>query len=518
MNAGGPGRRVQQGGEPVVENVVVGVDIGTTAVKVVAYRPDGASAGDASRGYPLHSPEAGWAEQDPDEIVTAVLDGLAEVVAAVAPERIAGIGISSVMHSLVGVDADGAPLTPSLTFADSRAWPQALRLRRDRGIALYRETGTPIHPMAPLAKLLWFGEHRPDLMADVARWVSIKEYLLDRMCGSDLVDVSVASATGLFDLAAGRWHTEALELAGIDAGQLGTPVATDTVIDGLRPPIAERVGIPADTPVVIGATDGVLANLGVGATTTGTAALSIGTSGAIRVVAPEPRTDPQMRTFCYALSEGRWVLGGAISNGGLTLGWLAEQLLGEPDYDKLTAEAADVAVGSDGVIMLPYLTGERAPRWSPLQGAVLFGLRHDHTRGHAVRAALEGVALQLRLVADALRDADAGFTQLRVTGGFVASDLWLQIVADVLGSALQVPRVEEATAHGAALLARRGLGHVDDLDEATAAIEVARTVEPDARARTTYDDVAVRYARLVDSLGPLLEDTGPLGQGGATDM
>lgn len=486
--------------------VVIGVDIGTTATKVVSYRTGGAALTSAERSYPLHSPHPGWAEQDPDEVVDAVLDAIAEAVSD-RSEDVAAIGLSSVMHSLIGLDGDGAPLTPLITYADTRAWPQALRLRREHGISLYRATGTPIHPMSPLVKLVWFGEHRQELLRQVSHWVSIKEYLLRRMCGSDVVDHAVASATGLFDLSTRDWHPDALRAAGVDPEHLGRLVPTTERVDGMRSDLAQRLGIPASTPVIVGASDGVLANLGVGAVRPGVAALSIGTSGAIRVTVDAPRTDPEMRTFCYTLTDRQWVVGGAISNGGLVLRWLAEELFGgRDDFARLTAEAADVPPGSDGVLMLPYLTGERAPSWSPLRGGVLFGLRVGHGRGHTIRAGLEGVALQLRLVAAALRDARGDFDRLRVTGGFVDSDLWLQIVADVLNSELEVPEVNEAVAYGAALLAMRGLDLVDDLGAATDGITIARTVAPGAEAAAAYDRVAAGYAELVERLTPMLRD------------
>lgn len=487
--------------------VVVGVDIGTTATKVVAYRVDGAALASVDRSYPLHSPHPGWAEQDPDEVAGAVLDAIAEAVSSVRQD-VAAIGLSSVMHSLIGLDGDGRPLTPLITYADTRAWPQALRLRREHGISLYRATGTPIHPMSPLAKLVWFTEHSPELHGRVAHWVSIKEHLLRRMCDSDVVDHAIASATGLFDLSTRDWHPGALQAAGVDPDQLGRPVSTSAVVDGMRSEVAQRLGVPASTPLVVGASDGVLANLGVGAVRPGVAALSIGTSGAIRVTVDAPRTDPDMRTFCYTLSDQQWVVGGAISNGGLVLRWLADELfdgLGG-DYDALTAEAAGIPPGSDGVLMLPYLTGERAPSWAPLRGGVLFGLRVGHHRGHTIRACLEGVALQLRLVAAALRDAGGDFDRLRVTGGFVESDLWLQIVADVLNSELEVPQTDEAVAYGAALLAMRGLGLIDDLATATDGIAIARTVVPSADAVAAYDRVAASYAELVERLTPMLRD------------
>lgn len=486
-------------------DIVIGVDIGTTATKVVAYRSGGSAVGSADRAYRLHSPHPGWAEQDPDEVVGAVLDAIAEVVANV-PENVAAIGLSSVMHSLIGLDGDGRPLTPLITYADSRAWPQALRLRRELGISLYRATGTPIHPMSPLVKLAWFAEHEPELRRQVSHWVSIKEHLLRHMCDSDVVDHAVASATGLFDLSTRDWHPDALEAAGVSPEQLGRLVPTTARIDGMRSEVAQRLGLTASTPVVVGASDGVLANLGVGAVRPGVAALSIGTSGAIRVTVDAPRTDPDMRTFCYTLTDQQWVVGGAISNGGLVLRWLTDELFGGSDYDRLTAEAAEIPPGSDGVIMLPYLTGERAPSWSPLRGGVLFGLRVEHQRAHVIRAGLEGVALQLRLVGDALRDARGDFDRLRVTGGFVESELWLQIVADVLDSELEVPKVDEAVAYGAALLAMRGIDRIDDLSTATDGITIARTVPPGADAVADYDRVAANYAELVERLTPMLGD------------
>lgn len=497
----------------MTDRLVIGVDIGTTATKVVAYDTTGAARAAASRDYPLHSPRSGWAEQDPDQVVDAALAALAEVVDA-ASGPVAAVGLSTVMHTLIALDGDGRPLTPSITYADSRAWPQALRLRREHGISLYRATGTPLHPMAPLAKLMWFRDERPELLRRARWWVSIKEYLLRRLCDSDVVDHAVAAATGLFDLTARDWHPEALGLAGVEARQLGRPVPTTTVIDGLRDDVATSLGLDPSTPIVVGASDGVLANLGVGAVRPGVAAMTVGTSGAVRVTIDEPRTDPDMRTFCYTLSDEHWVVGGAVSNGGLVLRWLADELIGGADLDELTAEAAGVPPGSDGVLMLPYLTAERAPRWSPLRGGVLFGLRLEHRRGHAVRAGLEGVALQLRLVADALRDAGGDFDRLRVTGGFVGSDVWLQIVADVLGSELEVPRVEEAVAYGAALLGMHGSGMIDDLDAVAGEVAIARTVTPDAGAAATYDQVAGRYARLVDRLEPLLRDESLVGAEG----
>lgn len=485
---------------------VIGLDVGTTAVKAGLYRADGSEVDVASRDHPLHAPRPGWAEQDPDQIVAAAIDALAEIAASARTggDAVAGISVSCPMHGLLALDADGRPLTPLLTWADTRARDEAAALRRDH-LEIYRRTGTPLHPMAPLAKLRWFHNERPRTAAAAHRWVTIKEYLLAALHGTAVIDRSSASATGLFALEAGTWDDDALALAHIGADQLAPVVPTDRVLDGLTSTTARDLGLADDTPVVAGATDGVLANLGVGALgDDGTGAVTIGTSGAVRLTVDTPTTDPRMRTFCYVLTGDRWVIGGAISNGGLWLRWLRDAVFdGTPDDEGMSALAAEVPAGCDGVTVLPYLTGERAPQWSADPAGVVFGLRVDHGRGHLVRAGMEGVAHQLRLVTDALADTGHPVARLRATGGFTRSDVWVQTVADILDVPLEVPAVSEATAFGAALLGMSALGLVDDLAATAGLVTVASSCDPDAAHRVTHDTAHERYAELVDVLeGP----------------
>lgn len=484
------------------DRAVVGVDVGTTAVKVGLYGPDGREHTVASRDYPLHMPRPGWVEQDPDQIVDATLDALAEIAAHAhdAGVVVAGVATSTVMHSLLGVDGHGAARTPMLTYADTRSWRQAEQLRADHP-EVYRRTGTPLHPMAPLAKLRWIHEEQPELADGVRRWVTCKEHLLAALTGETVIDHASASATGLFGLEAAAWDDEALRLAHVDADQLATPVPTDHVLDGLTTAAAERTGLPADTPIVTGATDGVLANLGVGALRRGLGAVTVGTSGAVRVTVDAPVTDPRMRLFCYALTTDRWVVGGAISNGGLWLRWLREEVLGtDLDADDLTELAADVPAGSDGVTVLPYLTGERAPQWSPVPSGVVFGLRFEHGRGHLVRAGLEGVAHQLRLVTDAVADCGHPLERLRATGGFTNSPLWLQMVADILEIPLELPRVSESAAFGAGLLGMTALGLLGGLDDVDDLIVVTDQLDPSPDDRASHRAAHDRYAQLVEVL------------------
>jgi len=485
---------------------VVGLDVGTTAVKAGVYTPAGAEIAVASRDHPLRSPAPGWAEQDPDEVVAATVDALAEVTAAARDTGtdIRGVSVSTPMHGLLGLDADGHPLTPVVTWADTRARDDADALRAHH-IDVYRRTGTPLHPMAPLAKLRWFHRERPDLAGQVHTWVTIKEHILAALTGTLAIDRSSASATGMLDLRGGGWDTEALELAHVDATQLAPIVATDEVVGGLTRAQADATTLPAGTPVVAGATDGVLANLGVGALGGGgIGAVTIGTSGAVRLTVDRPTTDGQMRTFCYTLTDDLWVVGGAISNGGLWLRWLRDEVFDDDlDDGQLSTLAAQVPAGSDGVTVLPYLTGERAPQWSADPAGVVFGLRLRHGRAHLVRAGMEGVAHQLRLVTDALADGGHEVTRLRATGGFTRSEVWLQTVADVLDVPLEIPAVSEAVAFGAAVLGMSALDLLDGVERVAELVSIATSCDPDPRQRSPHDAAHARYVELVDVLtGP----------------
>ncbi|MFC7550858.1 gluconokinase [Plantactinospora sp. GCM10030261] len=485
--------------------VVIGVDIGTTSTKAVAFDTAGNQLAAHSVGYPLDEPRPGWAEQDPPAIHDAVVAALRAVVAELSTPP-AGMSFSTAMHSLIGLDVDGHPLTPSITWADSRASEQAERLRATAGgLDLHRRTGTPLHPMAPLPKLVWYAEREPELFARVTHWVGIKDYVLRRLCGTLLTDYSAASGTGLFDLAGRRWDAEALRVAGIDEGQLPRLAPSTTVLGGLTPAAAEATGLPPDVPVVLGAADGPLANLGLGAVRPGVVACSIGTSGAMRVMVERPSVDPLGRVFCYALTEDRWVVGGAINNGGIVLGWAGDALapdLGDGAEEELLALAATAPAGSGGLLMLPYLLSERAPHWSALPRGAYVGLTHAHRREHLIRAAIEGVCLQLAVVLDSVRAAGNEVREIRASGGFARSPLWRQTLADVLGVEVRFPVGHEGSGFGAALLGMQALGMVPSIEVAAELVEIEETVRPDPEAAAVYAALLPTFADLYDALGP----------------
>jgi gluconokinase len=496
--------------------IYVGVDVGTTSTKTIAYDEGGRLLAEESAGYDIRSPHPGWAEQDPEEIFEAVLGTLSRVVEAVRTGNhgeISGVSFSTAMHTLMGLDADGRPLTASITYADNRATEQATRLREEmERLAIYRRTGTPIHPMSPLTKLLWFRERDPDTFDRAARWVSIKEYIFYRLFGEYVVDHSIASATGLFNLEKLTWDDGVLGILQLSEEKLSRPVPTTHIVEGLKPAYADRLGLDRGTPFVVGANDGVLANLGVGATQSGVVACSIGTSGAVREVVARPQIDDEGRLFCYALTEDRWVIGGPINNGGSALHWVQDGLCpdlgavareqGRDPYELMSEMAGGVPAGSGGLIFLPYLAGERAPHWNAAVSAVFFGLTLQHRREHLIRAVMEGVIYQLYSVALALEDVAGEPREVRATGGFARSALWRQIMADVFRREVAFPDSYEGSCWGAALLGMKALGAIDSLDVSKQMTKISTRHRPHEDSVRVYEELIEIFVRLYERLEP----------------
>ena len=470
-------------------DVVIGIDTGTTSTKGVAAGPDGEIRALTSVHYPLSVPGSGRAELDSAQVTAAAVKALTDVAAACRDrgDRVIAVSLSSFLHALVPMDADGKPRGPVVTWADNRAAAQCERIVAD-GLAkdLQARTGTPVHPMSPLTKLAWWAQSDPATLRDTPRWGGVKELIVAALTGGQyLVDLSVASGTGLYDIHSRRWDDEALRIAGVRGEQLAEVVPTTQALR-LGTEVATAAGLPPETPLIIGAADGPLANLGVGATAPGIGAVSLGTSGALRTVVGRPTVDDDGRLFCYALTEDRWVIGGAVNNAGSVVRWAGQTMVpggdGEDADDRdaqLLEEAAGIIAGSEGLLCLPYLLGERAPWWRPGMRGAYIGLRREHGRPHLVRAAVEGVCQQLALVRDSFDAENAPLTEIRATGGAAASPLWVGILASALDLPVSVADVPEGTALGACLLARHALGELPDLDRAAALVATGRPTRPD---------------------------------------
>lgn len=501
---------MSQGSEQATSDVVIGVDVGTTAAKVSAFSTHGTWRYTSVREYPLLHPYPGWEVQRPRVIVDAVFAALSECVTACQGRSVDVIAVSSAMHGLLGLDVALQPLTDLVTWADSRSVDEARELKgTELGDGLHRTSGTPMHSMTPLTKLMWFARNEPQLCRRVRHWVGLKDYVLLHLTGTLATELSCASGTGMLDMATRTWNPRAVAVAGLELDQLPVVLPTTAAL-GLDGAVGQRIGLPAGTPVVVGAGDGPLGNLGVGALVPGVAGLSLGTSGALRMVTDRPHVDESGRLFCYALTEDAWVTGGAVSNGGVVVRWAAD-VFGEHGSirvsqahvdEELLALAAQVPAGSDGLVMLPYLLAERAPLWNPEIAGAYLGVRSWHTRAHFVRAALEGVALQLSTILDVL-DTVAPVTQVRATGGVFRSTLWRDIVAGVLDRPLVVTDGAEGSALGAAALGLLGIGMASNLADALAMLSRpdAGQSEPTTAASRDVD----AYRRLRAAIPPLLD-------------
>ena len=493
---------------PQDARVVIGLDVGTTAAKASAFAIGGGWRASAGNEYPLQQPRPGWEVQEPELMWRALREGIAEIADAIGPAAVVGIGVSTAMHGLIGLDAERRPITPLLTWADSRAAAHAVRLRDDElGGRLHRASGTPIHSMSHLTKLIWFAEEDPQTAAAVHWWVGLKDYILLQLTGQLVTEVSNASGTGLLDLATRDWNPEALEVAGVRREQL-PPVLPTTDSLPVLPELASELGLPEGVRVVFGAGDGPLGNLGVGALEPGVVGLSVGTSGAVRMVTDRPYVDEAGKLFCYNLADDAWVIGGAISNGGIVVRWggdvfgvdFAVAAEGHPDALLLDL-AADVPIGAEGLVALPFLMAERAPLWNPTIPGAFLGVRRSHGREHFVRATVEGVALMLSTIVDEL-DRVTPVQQIRATGGVFRSTLWRDILAAALGKPLVVTDGAEGTALGAAALALYGLGEAPSL----AAALVALGQDPDAGSDELVPDPAdvAAYRAVRDRIPALL--------------
>lgn len=494
--------------------VVIGLDVGTTGVKAAAFGLGTPWHRVAIREYPLQQPAPGQQVQDPGTLLESTADALAECARAARPAEVVAVSLSAGMHGLVGFGADGRPITPLVTWADARSRAEARELHRTgQAAGLHALTGVPVHPMTPLTKLLWFRRHDPATWRRVRWWGGLKDLLLGWLTGALATELSSASGTGVLDMATRTWSTAALDLCGLSADDL-TPIEPPTAVLALAPAAARRVGLPGGTPVVAGAADGPLGNLGTGALAPGIAGLSLGTSGAVRMAVDGPRVDPHHRLFCFALTEEVWFVGGATSNGASAVRWAGATLAhdvqaaaGERGTDDAVLDlAATVPPGSGGLVMLPHLLAERAPLWDPdLPGAYL-GLRREHGREHLLRAAVEGVCLQLRLVLDEL-DAVEPVAFVRATGGAFRSRLWREVTAAALGRPLVVVDGADGTARGAAALGLLALGLAPTLGDAVAQLADPEgpppPVEVDPDVAAAYDRLGAAVAGMIDRLGPV---------------
>jgi xylulokinase len=465
------------------EPILVGLDVGTSGVKALAISPDGEVVAKAEEEYELSIPRPGWAEQDPEDWWRAGERALGGLPPAAA------IGLSGQMHGLVALDARDRVLRPAILWNDQRTAAECAEIEERIGLErLIALTGNRALPGFTAPKLLWLRRHEPDVYAQIAQVLLPKDYARLRLTGERATDVTDASGTLLFDVARRRWADEVLEALELPRAWLP---------DAFESP---------DVPGVPGAGDQAAGALGVGIDRPGPVSVVLGTSGVVFAALPSFAADPQARVhaFCHAV-PGAWHAMGVMLSAASALGWLRESVLRQP-REELLADAERWAPGAEGLQFQPYLVGERTPHADPLAKAAFVGLSLRHDAGAMTRAVLEGVAYGLRECLELLRELGIEARAGRVSGGGARSELWLRIVASVLGIPLERAVVEEGAAFGAALLAGVRAGVYADVHEAIErAVHVRDVVEPEPDWRDAYDEGYERYRRLYPALRPLAD-------------
>ena len=478
-------------------NYYLGVDIGTSSVKVLAITDAGKTIARFAEDLSILALQQGHQEQNPEAILAIVVDILAQVMNEVK-EQPAGISFSSAMHGLICVDAKGNLLTNCWLWSDARSIEVAESLRKNAfGDIIFSATGTPIHPMSPLCKIRWLQENRPDIHSKTNCFFDIKSYLIWRLFGEKVIDFSMASATGLFSGKKLGWNKQALDFCGISEKKLPKPVSTFYKLPFLKVEYIKKTGISSSTPFIMGASDGCLANLGAGAMNKGVAALTIGTSAAIRTTNNTFSTAKKGSLFTYILEEKSYLIGGASNNGGNVMQWFTEKITHRKSVENLFNETKQIAAGAEGLTFLPYIFGERAPLWDANARGLYYGVSASHGQLHFAKATIEGVLFNLRLILEEIEETTSiCLEKIIAGGGFFRSKIGTQLAADILGKTIVLRESHDNSAYGAVLQAMKGLGHITDYEEKKDWWKTENRFTPDEKLSQVYNSLFIKYQNL----------------------
>jgi gluconokinase len=488
--------------------LVLAVDIGTGSTRATLFDAAGDLQFVARAPLQMSSPQLGWSEQDPDEVVRATVNVARKALARAAGSGIAAVSFSAQMYSIMAVARNGAPLTNSIPWTDTRAAVEAEEIRAEPGVSdLLAATGCPVQAIYPLSKIRWMRVN--DALPDDAMFISIKDYVLWRLTGRLVTDWSTASGSGMLDLVSHTWSTTALSVAGLTVDNLPQLESPLTQLGSGDAGMLTDLGLPSGTPIVLGAGDAPLSSIGSGATTPDVLAINIGTSAAARQTITHPAIDPSGRLWTYFATEDRWVRGGIVGSAGSVYDWIID--LAVPDsgttddsYSRAGELAESTPPGADGLMFLPYFSGEQSPAWRPSSRGAFVGLNLHHERRHLVRAAIEGVVFALQRVRLAIEDmGDGTLREVSLTGGVTTSHVVRQIIADVLGLPVVVPPGHEGSARGAAILAWVALGAAESIDAfARDTLPDAPRLFPNEDAHTAYQSLYEDFVTIADRLGP----------------
>jgi gluconokinase len=488
------------------KDCVITIELGTNAVRVFAFDLTGNLIGSAKGIYPTFHPEPDYSEQDPEQLFITMLYVLKNFLTdTVHPKKykVLTLCFSAAMHSVLAIDKNGVPLGNVITWADNRGKDEAKELKNSvHGKNIYKATGTPIHPMSPLVKITWMKNKDKDRFKKTYKFISIKSYIIQQLTGEYVIDHSLASATGLFNIHKLKWDTDALDHAGITANKLPELVPVFHAAGKLRREYQTSLGLAADTKIITGSSDGCMATLGAGVWGEGKATITIEDSGAMRVVGKEILKDEKQRFFNYVLTEEYYVSGGPTNNGGVIFEWFAKQFGDfknaydiETCMNELINDASKVAAGSDGLLFLPYLLGERAPIWNANARGVYFGLNINHEQKHFVRATIEGILYEMYSIGKTLEE-HRSIKSLSVNGSFGTIPFCSQLIADIFNKPVGISKNTNSVGLGTFLLSATAMGVYKNLDDAAKSVEFAETFKPNKQNNSIHKQYAAIFENL----------------------
>ena len=497
---------------------LLGIDIGTSACKAALFDRKGQVLAAANGEYPVYYPEEGWAEQNPEEWWSAVCEAVRQVIrkAGIQPEEIAGVGIDGQSWSAIAIDKGGKVLTNTPIWMDTRAQSICDRLNEEIGEdEIFRIAGNSLQPSYTTAKILWYKENLPEVYCKIYKILQSNSYIAFKLTGQISQDLSQGYGLHCFDMRTGQWDEEMCRKMGIPRDFLPEIVPSDRIIGTVTKKAAEESGLAEGTPVAAGGLDAACGTLGAGVIHSGETQEQGGQAGGMSICIEKYQADPRLILGFHGI-PGKWLLQGGTTGGGGVMRWferefadyerLMREQTGISSLDQLNEIAEKVKPGCDGLVFLPYMAGERSPIWNPYAKGVFYGLDFSKTKGHMVRACMEGVAFSLRHNLETAEEAGAKAEILRAMGGSANSLLWTQIKSDVTGKTMAVPASDTATTLGAALLAGVGTGFYKDYEEAVAeTVKVTRKHQPDPEKKAVYDKNYETYLELYRSLSGLMK-------------
>lgn len=480
------------------DSLTLGLDFGTSAVKAIAMDVDGHVHATASAAYETRKPASDRAEQDPESWWQALRLVCREVMARIGKARVEAIGLSGQLNGIVLVDIDGRVLRPSLIWLDQRCTEQVRALEEEQAARLAAATSSPISPIAVLPKLQWLATHEPETMQRVARVLQVKDYILWQLTGTIATDANEASATLLMDLGRRDWSPDLMALAGLQPGQLSPIYPSAAVAGRVHRVAAQETGLRQGTPVVPGAGDTGALAVGCGAYARGTVAVTLGTAG--HIVAAMPNREPGLVDGLWRMahvSPDRELWLGLIPAGGLSIAWLRQVMEGfsskPASFDDLEALLQRAPAGSAGGIFLPFLEGAGTPWNDPSRHASFANLNVTHGAAHLVRSVYEGIAFNIRAAIEAFETAGVPLIDIQLAEGGARSATWCQIIADALGRDVHVVAEGDASAAGAAILARAAIAEAGLAATIARAVRIERTHSPDPAHRGAMEQAWKRF-------------------------